>query len=105
MSSSQTHKSLPFHDLIDCTACRMPHFVYSEAEVNSVVPTEHGVNGAKDKIAFSVMRLLRTTFDAATGYGTSAHLTKSKYLNVSVAPCNTALLDRRRCHTTSRAAV
>jgi hypothetical protein len=65
-------------------ACSMPHFVYSEGEMQAVKVTQRPVSTMQDKVANGVMRLLRVTFDTATGYGTSAHLSKAKYLNVRV---------------------
>lgn len=56
--------------------------MYSDADVQSVKVTQRPVINLQDKVAYGVMKVLRTTFDAATGYGTPAHLTKAKYLNV-----------------------
>jgi hypothetical protein len=59
----------------------MTHNVYTPEDLHSIKETHVVPVTLGDKVTFALLRAIRATFDAATGYGVA--MTPSKYLTRS----------------------
>lgn len=68
-NSTRLLEKLPKHKMVmDPRSYRMAHPVYSMSDIENIEVTHKTPENLRDKVALTLIRLMRGTFDVLTGY-------------------------------------